>query len=240
MEIENKQETPIVVPIQEEEIKRDVIGREQIWEARQVLEKYKEGKKNLEDRIIQNEQWYKLRHWECMRTIEARKNGVQQIQPTSAWLFNSIANKHADAMDSFPCPNVLPREASDKEQAKTLSSILPVILEQNDFEKVYSDVMTYKLRSGTGVYGVFWDGAKHNGLGDISIKKVDLLNLFWESGITDIQESENLFNVELVNNDILVAKYPELKDRLGSPSFTVGQYFYDDNVDTSNKSAVID
>lgn len=39
-----------------------------------------------------------------------------------------------------------------------LTSIIPVILDQNDFEETYSDVQMYKLKTGTGVYGVFWDG----------------------------------------------------------------------------------
>ena len=154
-----------------------VIGREQIQRANQILQKYKEGKANLERRIIDNEQWYKLRHWECMRDKK------QDVQPASAWLFNCIANKHADAMDNFPSPNILPREEGDRGEAQMLTSIVPVILDQCDFEQVYSDVWNYKLKAGTGVYGVFWDKSKLNGIGDVSICKVDLINLFWESGI---------------------------------------------------------
>ena len=107
-----------------------VIGREQIQKANLTLQKYKEGKANLEQRIVDNEQWYKLRHWECMR-----KGDTSEVQPTSAWLFNCIANKHADAMDNFPSPNILPREEGDKGEAEMLTSILPVILDQDDFEK---------------------------------------------------------------------------------------------------------
>ena len=138
-----------------------VIGEKQIKEAYQTLLKYKEGKANLERRIIDNEQWYKLRHWECMR------DKSNEVQPTSAWLFNCIANKHADAMDNFPAPNILPREEGDKAEAEMLTSIIPVVLDQNEFEKTYSDVQNYKLKSGTGVYGVFWDKSKMNGLGEI-------------------------------------------------------------------------
>lgn len=210
------------------------IGKEQIQEALQTLRKYKEGKANLEKKIIENEQWYKVRHWECMRDKE------QEVQPASAWLLNCILNKHADALDNYPSPNILPREEGDKKEATTLSSIIPVVLEMNEFEKTYSDVWYYKLKTGTGVYGVFWDKSKLNGLGDISIKKIDLLNLFWESGITDIQESRNLFSVELVDNDLLEQTYPKLSGKLGSSTIEVAKYIYDDSVDTTNKSAVID
>ena len=81
-----------------------VIGKEQIQKANLTLNRYKEGKANLEQKIVDNEQWYKQRHWEQMRDKK------EDIQPSSAWLFNSIANKHADAMDNFPSPNILPRE----------------------------------------------------------------------------------------------------------------------------------
>ena len=212
-----------------------VIGREQILAAQLTLQRYKEGKSNLEQRIVENEQWYKMRHWECMR-----KADTSQVEPSSGWLFNSIANKHADAMDNFPSPNVLPREEGDKAEAEMLSSILPVILEQNDFEETYDNVWDYKLKAGTGIYGVYWDKEKLNGLGDISIRKVDIINLFWESGITDIQRSRNFFHVELQDNDLLLGAYPQLEGKLGNSTMDISKYIYDDSVDTNNKSAVVD
>ena len=211
------------------------IGKNEIQKAHQTLLEYKRGKANLETRIVENEQWYKLRHWECMR-----KSSANDVEPTSAWLFNAIQNKHADATDNFPSPNVLAREEGDKAESEILSSIIPVILDQCDFEQVYSDVWDYKLKAGTGVYGVYWDNSKLNGLGDISIHKVDILNLFWESGITDIQRSSNVFSVELANNDMLQGIYPQLTGRLSNPTVDVAKYLYDDTVDTSNKSVVVD
>ena len=114
------------------------IGTAEIKKAYQTLLDYKKGKTNLEQRIVDNEQWYKLRHWECMR--DAKKD----VQPTSAWLFNCIANKHADAMDNFPSPNVLPREEGDKAEAEMLSSIIPVVLEQNDFEQTRQNLYDFR------------------------------------------------------------------------------------------------
>ena len=214
---------------------KEVIGREQILKAQQTLNSYKVGKANLEQRIVDNEQWYKLRHWECMR-----KEKQGQVEPASGWLFNCIANKHADAMDNFPSPNILPREEGDKAEAEMLSSIIPVILDQNDFEETYDNVWDYKRKAGPCIYGVFWDKDKLNGLGDISIRKVDIINLFWESGITDIQKSRNLFHVELMDNDLLVEQYPQLHGKLSSGATDLSKYVYDDTVDTNNKSAVVD
>lgn len=83
------------------------IGQDEIAEAIQRLQRYKEGKTNLEQRVVQDEQWYKLRHWEVMRKGDKNDNASNPA-PASAWLFNAIANKHADAMDNYPEPVVLP------------------------------------------------------------------------------------------------------------------------------------
>ena len=216
---------------------KKTVGPEQVLQARATLNRYREGKANLERRVIENEQWYKLRHWECMR-----RSGKNAVEPTSGWLFNAIANKHAEAMDNYPTPRVLPREEGDRAEAKMLSSILPLVLQQEDFEDVYDQVMDYKLKAGTGIYGVFWDGGKLQGLGDVSIRKIDIINLYWESGITDIQQSRNVFHVELQDNDLLLERYPQLEGTLtDSPDSDAGsRYLYDDRVDTSGKSAVVD
>ena len=211
------------------------ITGEKLRQARVELNKCREGKANLERRIIENEQWYRLRHWECLR-----KSRGSEVEPTSGWLFNAIANKHAEAMDNYPTPNVLPREEGDKEKARALGSILPVILQQEDFEEVYDRVMDDKLKSGTGVYGVFWDPEKLDGLGDVSIQPIDLLNLYWEGGITDIQQSRNVFYLRLWDNDLLLEKYPQLEGKLTGAAEAGNRYIYDDRVDTSGKSAVID
>ena len=214
-----------------------VIGREQVQNARHTLQKYKEGKANLEQKIIESEQWYKLRNWECMRK---NSKSTDQVEPVSGWLFNSIANKHADAMDNFPSPNILPREEGDKAEAEMLTSIIPVILEQNNFEETYDVEVDDKLKGGTGIFGIFWDSSKLNGLGDISIEQEDILSLFWQPGITDIQKSRNFFHVDLKDNEVLIGEYPQLQGKLGSSTLDLSRYIYDDNVDTSTKSAVID
>lgn len=212
----------------------DKISPNSLNKAYALLKSYKVGKTNLEKRITENELWWKMRHWEQIRGNERKYN------PASAWLFNAIANKHADVMDNCPECTVLPRESSDSEAAKQLTDILPLILEQNNFEETYSEVWYDKLKGGTGVYGVFWDPAMNNGTGDIAINRCDVLNLFWEPGVSDIQRSPHLFHVELFNNDELEAKYPVLKGKLGASAFDVTRYRYDDSVDTSNKSPVID
>lgn len=222
----------------EVEASKQPIGVAEVRKARELIARYKSDRANLQQRIIDNEEWWKLRHWESMRK---KQSNASPFDPASAWLWNVIASKHADAMDAYPEPNILPRMPDDKEEAKKLTSVLPVILEHNEFENVYSDVQWYKLKQGTGVYGVFWDSSMNNGLGDIRLTKIDLLSLFWEGGIEDIQESANVFYESIINNDELEAIYPQLKDKLNSTAQKeAGSYRYDDNVSLEGKSAVID
>ena len=210
------------------------IGEEEVRKASQILQKYKVGKRRLEEKIIANEEFWKLRQWNYMN------DGKDDYKPATSWLWSCIQSRYSDTMDSFPTCNFQPRQQDDKAEALKLSSIVPIILEQNRYEDVYSDIAWYTLKHGGSIQGVFWDGSKHGGLGDISIKKIDFINLFWQPGITDIQESQNVFNTELVDNNILEQMYPQTVGKLGGKTITLAKYLYDDNVDTSDKSVVID
>lgn len=217
--------------------KRTNFPKERLHDLVHTLMEYKAGKKTLEQRVVQGEQYWKLRTWDYIRPKKEPKN--VEPEPTSGWLVNVILSKHSDAMDAYPQAICLPREAGDKGEAQALSSILPVILEQNDFETTWSDTWWYKLKSGTGVYGVFWDAQKQGGLGDISIRRTELLNLFWQPGVDNIQKSRYVFHVELQDNAFLKERYPEIGDDLGN-ELNVSQYVYDENISTKDKSPVID
>ena len=237
------QEAPLAPELQAQLLTRreaaQVVKKDDILKAAQTLAKYKQGKANLETRVIQDELWWQLRHWEAIRGGKTPREG-EMPEPSSAWLFNAILNKHADAMDNFPEPLVLPRELSDQQAAKTLSSVLPVVLENNGYDQTYNDQWWEKLKHGTAAYGVFWNPEKENGLGDIEIRGIDLLKLFWEPGITDIQDSKNLFIVDLVDEEDMDRMYPEHKGKLKGTTIDVAQYVYDDNVDTTDKVVVVD
>ncbi len=213
--------------------------KERIAEARRILLKYKGEKQNLDARIVEDEQWWKLRHWKQLNKQRGTEHDKRKIEPKSAWLFNCINAKHADFMDSMPSFSILPREQSDETSAKILTQIMPVILQQSDFDSVYDANALTKCKHGTAVYGVFWDSSTN--LGDIKISKVDVLNLFWKGGITDIQKSPHLFHVQLRDVKELEATYPQLKNKIGGENnSTVAQYLYDDSVDTTDSVEVVD
>ena len=210
------------------------IIEQDIVDATSTLREYMSGKANLDTRVIEDEKWWKGQHWAAIR----KKGGATNSpEPTSRWLFNTITNKHADVMDNYPEPVCLPREKSDTQSAEVLSEILPVVFKYNEFEKTYSESAWELLKHGTAVYGVFWD-ARKDGIGDISIKGIDLLRIYWQPGVTDIQDSRNLFILDLVDTDLLTERYPDMQ--FGGGGLTVKNYEFDDNVDTSKKTVVVD
>ena len=213
------------------------VDEKRLAEFTRILQKYKAGKASIERRTVAAENWWKLRN-----SAEERKSleGTGGFQAVSGWLHNVIVSKHADAMDAYPEPNVLPREPDDRQEAQILSRILPVILEQNAFEKTYSDGMWQKLKTGTGVYRVVWDTEKAGGLGDIAIERIDLLNVFWEPGQRDIQESAYFFHTRLEDNEKLEAAYPQLHGKLRTAGFAPTRFAGDDSVSTDGKTTVIE
>ncbi len=191
--------------------------------------RYKEHKKLFDRRIIENNRWFKARY-------QGEQN-EEMPAPTTPYLFNAIANKHADAMDNYPAPNVLEREEKDRELAETFTRILPIQLDLCNFRRTYSRGWWYKLKNGAACYGVFYNPGLRNGLGEIDIRKIDLLNLFWEPGVTDIQESRFLFLTALCDAEELKEQYPQLQGQLAGNSPLEIQT-YDDMQNTVGQDVV--
>ena len=217
-------------------LEKQPIGKEQIREAYKTFLEYKEEKSNLDQRIVNNEKMWEMKQWDFMASPNDKR-----VKPRSGWLVNTILNKHADAMDNYPEANILPRARDDEEAAKVLSKVVPTVLENCDFQSVYSDEQWGKLKSGTGIFGVFWNNDLNNGLGDIDIKDIPIPYLFWKGGIRDLQDSPNIFYVTMVEKEQLKKKYPQL-DFKGSGELAVEAEELNTNeaIDNSGKAAVVD
>ena len=243
MEIEKRPELQVVKPASNPSAPTDAmvqaIGAEQLQSFTKILEEYKSGKVQTEQRILASENWWKLRN-SIEEQQDSKTMADEGFKAVSGWLHNVIVSKHADAMKAYPEPNILPREKDDRGDAAMLSAIIPCVLEQNNFEATYSDVMWQKLKTGTGCYKMVWDKSKLNGLGDIHVEKVNLLNVYWEPGVTDIQKSRYFFSTELWDKDVLEERYPQLKGKLKGQSFISTKFLYDDHVKTENKHTVIE
>lgn len=213
------------------------VGPEQVRKAYETYKKYRSGLEAFQQRVINAEEWWKNNHWERFQGGDKDTD----LKPVSAWLFNSLINKHADFIDNYPCPAILPREASDEETAKLLSEVVPVILENNGFAKTYNVNCWDKPKIGTAVYAVMWNPSKENGLGDVEVSSVDVLNITWQPGIEDIQKSRNIFVTEVVDADLLKEQYPDVADQITAGNLADRpKYLYEENMDTTDKVMVFD
>lgn len=213
-----------------------IIGEQQVREAYKTFLEYKNEKANLDARIVNNEKLWKMEHWDFMSTPDDNR-----VKPKSAWLVNTILNKHADAMDNYPEANILPRARDDEAAAKILSKVIPTVLENCEFQSTYSDEQWDKIKNGTGVYGVFWNKEINNGLGDVEIKDIAIPNLFWKGGIDDIQDSPNVFFVTMESRDDLKKKYPDIEFKgSGTVPIEAEEVNKSENIDNSGKAAVFD
>lgn len=222
-----------------------VIGVEEIIKARETLQKYKQQKQSLESRVVNNEEWWKIHNWEQIKKKDAAKadrenpNGIE-TPSSSAWLFNSITNKIADFSDNYPEANIRARTGGDVPEAERLKNVVPMILKRNKFYKTYIADISEKSKSGTGITYVGWN-PKKDGIGDVEIQNINILSIFWQGGITNIQKSRNVFTVELVDTDLLKKQYPSEAENITSDGeVDLKQYLYEDYIDTTDKSLVID
>ena len=216
-----------------------VVTKEVIREAMGRLGKYRDGKTNLEKRVKENEDWWRLQQWHYFKNRDKNVNS-DNPEPSSAWLFNSIINKHADMMDNIPEPAILPREESDARTAAALTQIVPAILERNDFEEAYSRCSWDKLKKGMAAYGIFWNNDLEDGLGDIEVNRLDILSIYWEPGITDIQDSKDVFITAYFDREVLEARYPELRGKIKAGAFRPEEYRTEDDQRNEDKILVVD
>lgn len=209
------------------------VGEEQITKWNAKLRSYKNRRSIIDEKIRENEAFWRMRQWKS----RGATGGMET--PSTAWLFTCIQGKLADVMDSYPTANFRPRQKDDVEEAKRLTAVVPVIVAQNNFEQTYREVSEYTLKNGTGVYHIYFDGKKHNGLGDIAIEKQDVLRIYWEPGITDLQKSSYVFTVELVDKGLLFSRYPEAKDTVRGNVIKPNEFITDEHVDETDKIIVV-
>jgi hypothetical protein len=211
---------------------------DKVSEVLQILHEYKDGKTTVDMKATENQEWWRLRHWNVIQgKTEA---GKAKVEVGSAWAVNSILNKHADFMDSFPKANVLAREADDEEEAQILSKILPAIEEHTDAEQVYNTAGYDFLIDGTAITSVLWDPMAHDGMGDIKKTNVDIHNVFWQPGIEDIQQSKYFFDVSVADVNDVKLQYPDIADKIGGgKQGFITEYIHDDNINHQNDIEII-
>ncbi len=207
-----------------------------VKQAQELIKKYIDYMSPLRQRWIENEEWYKSRHWELIRNQKFQNDP----EPTTAFVLSTIANKHADYMDFYPKPIIKPREQADEDEAKRLSEIIPVELEWNDFQDTWSEVAMDKLKLGPGIYGVLFDPNGNNGIGSNVIKSIDPINFYCDPFVKKLSESKGVFITELIDKEEFKEIYPEANAEKAGKLFEPSKYTAGEKRDTTDMILVID
>ena len=166
--------------------------------ALEAFERYRADREPYIARMRDNEEYYRS-FYERFAATEQRR-----MDCSTPLLFSCIENAAADASSSYPVPNILEREPEGTRAAEALSKLLPVQLEMSRFRRVYAVNTVNKLKHGTAVYGVFYNGATR----EIDIRSVDPLDVYVDAHLENVQDSRFVFISAAVDNDILKARYP--------------------------------
>ena len=193
------------------------INKESIQAAAAELRRFRRGRSAFESRVKEEEEFFRLR---VSPKVHKNTEG-ESFAPRSAWLLNTVLQKHADMMENMPSALCLPREPQDEQDASALSAILPVVLERNNFEGTYAENMWFKLKHGVCAYGVFWNNDMENGLGDIDVRSVDVRSLYWQSGVRSLQDSRSVYYVQVMPEEEVRAAFPHY-DGSGATASSLG------------------
>ena len=83
------------------------------------FKRYKEHKKALDRRIIENNRWFKSRY---------NSNKIEIDEPATPYIFNVIANKHADAMRQKDGRNVHKDSAASARPQRIQAHVQPCMV----------------------------------------------------------------------------------------------------------------
>ena len=170
-----------------------------IDEALEAYRTYKSDRDPLVQRIRDNEAFYRRSYERLYGSIES------EMDCDTPFIFAAIENCRADAIDNYPNANVIEREPEGTAVAELLSKVVEAQLEISNFKSVYKENIRNKLKYGTAVYGVFYDEPG----GNIDIRAIDILDVYVDMHIPNIEDSRFVFISAAIENGILQKRYPE-------------------------------
>lgn len=198
-----------------------------IDDAQMMLLKYKGDSEYIRNRARENMRIYRA-EYACIYDPEKGKT-----RPKTPYILSAVENKYADYLDNSPAPNFLPRSEDDEQTAKLLGKIIPAQLEMSGFRGAYKKVIRQKLICGTGIYGIFYDRKKEEPV----IKSLDLLSVYVDVNVSDVQDSKYLYICGTEDNDRLKEMYPESAELFEGDAALDG---YGQSRNRSNQTEIID
>lgn len=168
-------------------------------EALEEYKKYLSDKAAVVSRIRDNEAYWRELYENDVKNLKSK------MKCNTSFIFSAIENACAISSENYPVANLIEREPDGEESASVLSKLISAEMDSSGFKDKYKNATRNKLKYGTAVFGVFYNDRT----GSVDIKEIDILDVFVDMNISDIQDSRFLFISAAVDNDVLKAEYPE-------------------------------
>ena len=135
-----------------------------------------------------------------------------QSTPTINLTFAAIHAILPIITDNRPTIAVIPREPSDDQIANVIGKVIEWLWEYCNLDMMLPKTMLNALIFGNGFWKIMWDPNARNGLGDIVVKNVDPVNVFFNPEATSIDDATEIDHVEQMPLSWIKAMYPDKAD----------------------------
>ena len=166
-----------------------------------TFRRYETDKTELVQRLRDNEQYYRSFYTGNTQDLKNKMNCSTPL------LFSAIENACATSSENFPSANIIERDEDGSDVAETLSKLIDCELNYVGFKNIYKKNTRNKLKYGTAIYGVFYNDKTES----IDIKCIDILDIFVDMHLENIQDSEFVFISAAIDNETLKEIYPDYK-----------------------------
>lgn len=146
---------------------------------------------------------YGDQHWDASTYEE------WQSTPTINLTFAAINAILPIITDNSPTIVVVPRDPSDDMIANVIGKVIEWLWEYCGLDMMLPKTMLNALIFGNGFWKVMWDPNARAGLGDISVKNVDPVNIFFNPEATTVDDATEIVHVEQMPLSWIKAMYPE-------------------------------
>lgn len=175
--------------------------------VQQVLEDYQaafEAKRALHEKWAKYEDYYRNNQWKGKNVDEKR------VKPTVNYAFSTVESIMPLLTSDTPDPIILPTKPEDEELANDLTKVVKILLTKNRIEKYLQLEERSRLKFGTGIWKIYFDPSKYNGLGDIAFDTVDPVNFFVDPDeVDDLQNAGYCLTAFKRSLQYLKTKYPD-------------------------------
>lgn len=137
-----------------------------------------------------------------------------QSTPTVNLTFAAIHAILPIITDNRPQIAVIPREPNDDQIADVIGKVIEWLWEYCDLDLLLPRTMLNSLIFGNGFWKVMWDANARKGMGDISVKNVDPVNMFFNPEAHDINDATEISHVEQMALSWIKATYPDKAELL--------------------------